>query len=73
MDKIELMATSTFGMEALVKKEINDLGYEITEVKNGRITFEGDLQAIAEANLWLRTAERVLVKIGDFEARDFDE
>ncbi|CCU79216.1 FIG001721: Predicted N6-adenine-specific DNA methylase [Halanaerobium saccharolyticum subsp. saccharolyticum DSM 6643] len=73
MDKIELMATSTFGMEALVKKEINDLGYEITEVKNGRITFIGDLQAIARANLWLRTAERVLVKIGDFEARDFDQ
>lgn len=73
MDKIELMATSTFGMEALVKKEVNDLGYEITEVKNGRITFLGDLQAVARANLWLRTAERVLVKIGDFKAEDFDE
>ena len=48
MEKIELMATSTFGMEALVKKEISDLGYEITEVKNGRITFLGDLQAVAE-------------------------
>ncbi|SDC74494.1 THUMP domain-containing class I SAM-dependent RNA methyltransferase [Halanaerobium congolense] len=73
MEKIELMATSTFGMEALVKKEINDLGYEITEVKNGRITFLGDLQAVARANLWLRTAERVLVKIGDFKADDFDQ
>ena len=73
MDKIEIMATSTFGMEALVKKEINKLGYEIKEVKNGRITFEGDLEAIARANLWLRTAERVLVKLGEFDARDFDQ
>lgn len=73
MNKIELMATSTFGMEALVKKEIKDLGYEITEVKNGRITFLGDLKAIARANIWLRTAERVLLKLGSFEARDFDQ
>ncbi|ADO77139.1 THUMP domain-containing class I SAM-dependent RNA methyltransferase [Halanaerobium praevalens] len=73
MQKIEIMATSTFGMEALVKKEVKKLGYEITEVKNGRVTFIGDLEAIARANLWLRTAERVLVKIGEFKARDFDQ
>src|SRR6056297_1948777 len=60
-------------MEALVKKEINELGYEITEVKNGRITFKGDLKAAVEANLWLRTAERVLIKMGEFKAENFDQ
>ncbi len=73
MDNLEIIATSTFGMEAVVKKEINNLGYEITEVKNGRITFQGDLKAVAEANLWLRTAERVLIKMGEFDAEDFDK
>ncbi|MGM0601730.1 MAG: THUMP domain-containing class I SAM-dependent RNA methyltransferase [Bacillota bacterium] len=73
MDNISIIATSTFGMEALVKKEINKLGYEITDVKNGRITFSGDLKAVAEANLWLRTAERILIKMGEFEAKDFDQ
>ncbi|MFP4199637.1 MAG: class I SAM-dependent RNA methyltransferase [Halanaerobium sp.] len=73
MDNLEITAVSTFGMEALVKKEINKLGYKIEEVKNGRITFRGDLKAAAEANLWLRTAERVLIKMAEFEARDFDQ
>jgi putative N6-adenine-specific DNA methylase len=71
--KLELIATSTFGMEALVKKEIKELGYEIKEVENGRITFSGDLMAVARANIWLRTAERVLVKMADFKALDFDQ
>jgi len=73
LDNILITATSTFGMEALVKKEINELGYEITEVKNGRITFKGDLKAAVEANLWLRTAERVLIKMGEFKAENFDQ
>ncbi|ADQ14728.1 THUMP domain-containing class I SAM-dependent RNA methyltransferase [Halanaerobium hydrogeniformans] len=73
MTNLSIIASSTFGMEALVKKEIKKLGYEITEVKNGRITFTGDLKAVAEANLWLRTAERVMIKIGEFEALDFDQ
>lgn len=73
MDNLEITAVSTFGMEALVKKEIKKLGYEIKEVKNGRITFLGDLKAAAEANLWLRTAERVLIKMGEFKAEDFDQ
>jgi putative N6-adenine-specific DNA methylase len=73
LDNLEITAVSTFGMEALVKKEINKLGYEIEEVKNGRITFRGDLKAAAEANLWLRTAERVLIKLAEFEAEDFDQ
>lgn len=73
LDDILITATSTFGMEALVKKEIKKLGYEITEVKNGRTTFKGDLKAAAEANLWLRTAERVLIKMGEFKAENFDQ
>jgi putative N6-adenine-specific DNA methylase len=73
LDNIEITAVSTFGMEALVKREINKLGYEIKEVKNGRITFTGDLKAVAEANLWLRTAERLLIKLTEFEAVDFDQ
>jgi len=73
LQKYEIIATSTFGMEALVKNEIDKLGLPITEVKNGRITFEGTLRDVARANIWLRTAERVLLKVGDFEARDFDD
>jgi putative N6-adenine-specific DNA methylase len=73
LDNIEITAVSTFGMEALVKREINKLGYEIEEVKNGRITFTGDLKAVAEANLWLRTAERVLIRLTEFKAEDFDQ
>jgi len=73
LDNLEIIASSTFGMEALVKKEINDLGYEVTDVKNGRITFNGDLKAAAEANIWLRTAERVMIKMAEFDAEDFDQ
>lgn len=73
MQKIELIATSTFGLEAVVKREIRNLGCEIKEVKNGRITFTGNLADLCRANLWLRCAERVLLKIGSFEARTFDQ
>lgn len=73
MKRYELIAPCHFGMEAVLKKEIIDLGYEITEVENGRVTFEGDAEAIARANIFLRTAERILLKVGSFQATTFDE
>ena len=69
----ELMAPCHFGLEAVLKREIQDLGYEVSEVENGRVTFRGDAKAVCRANIFLRTAERVLLKVGDFEARTFDE
>ncbi|ACB83885.1 THUMP domain-containing class I SAM-dependent RNA methyltransferase [Natranaerobius thermophilus] len=73
MSQFELIATSTFGLEALVKQEIKDLGYEIVSVENGKVTFKGDEKAICRANLWLRTADRVKLKIGEFTAKSFEE
>lgn len=73
MNKMELTAPCHFGLEAVLKKEIYDLGYEITEVEDGRVSFEGDAEAICRANIFLRTAERVLLKIGKFPAVTFDE
>lgn len=73
MKKVELIAPCHFGLEAVLKKEIYDLGYEITEVEDGRVSFEGDAEAICRANVFLRTAERVLLKVGKFHAVTFDE
>ncbi len=73
MQRIQLIAPCHFGMEAVLKREIYDLGYEITQVEDGRITFEGDMEAIVRANIFLRTAERVMVQIGRFHATTFDE
>ena len=73
MELMELMAPCHFGLEAVLKREIFDLGYEITEVEDGRITFEGDAKAICDANIHLRTAERILIKVGKFHATTFDE
>lgn len=73
MERYELIAPCHFGLEAVLKKEIQDLGYEITEVENGRVTFEGDAAALCRANIFLRTAERVLLKVGSFQALTFDE
>lgn len=73
MKKFELIAPCHFGLEAVLKREIYDLGYEITEVEDGRVTFEGDAEAICRANIFLRTAERVLLKVGKFKAVTFDE
>jgi putative N6-adenine-specific DNA methylase len=70
---IELIATTAFGLEAIAAREIKALGYEVLETENGRITFQGPLEAICRTNLWLRTAERVLLKVGTFEATSFDE
>ncbi len=73
MSKIQLIATSTFGIEAVVARELNWLGYAEQQVENGRVTFAGDETAICRSNIWLRSAERILVKIGGFKALTFDE
>ena len=73
MDRIELIAPCHFGLEAVLKREIKDLGYDIVQVEDGRVTFTTDLAGIARANLFLRTAERILLKIGSFQAKTFDE
>lgn len=69
----ELMAPCHFGMEAVLKREIIDLGYEITKVEDGKVYFEGDEDAICRANVFLRTAERVLIKCASFKAESFEE
>lgn len=73
MKYLELIAPCHFGLEAVLKREIIDLGYEIAEVDDGRITFYGDAEAICRANVFLRTAERVLLKAGSFRAETFEE
>lgn len=72
MTTYDLLATCASGIEALVGKELKDLGYE-TQVENGRVRFSGELKDIARTNLWLRTADRVKIIIGEFEAKTFDE
>ena len=69
----ELIAPCHFGLEAVLKKEILDLGYEIVRVEDGRVTFAGDEDAICRANIFLRTAERILLKVGQLHAVTFDE
>ncbi|MDD6216773.1 MAG: class I SAM-dependent RNA methyltransferase [Roseburia sp.] len=73
MRKFELVVPCHFGLEAVLKREIYDLGYEISKVEDGRITFVGDEEAICRANIFLRTAERVLLQVGRFKATTFDE
>ena len=70
---IDLYAPCHFGLEAVLKRELQDLHFEITETEDGRVHFRGGLDAVPRANLFLRTAERVLIKIGDFKAESFDE
>jgi putative N6-adenine-specific DNA methylase len=72
MGKVSLIATAAMGIEAVVAQEVRDLGYECT-VDNGKILFEADEKAICRTNLWLRTADRVKIKIGEFKATSFDE
>ena len=69
----ELYAPCHFGMEAVLKREIIDIGYEISKVEDGRVYFFGDDEAIVRANLWLRTTERVLINVGSFKADTYDE
>lgn len=73
MRTFELLVPCHFGLEAVLKREIYDLGYEITKVEDGRVTFEGDEEAICRANIFLRTAERVLIQVGRFKATTFEE
>lgn len=73
MRKFDLIAPCHFGMEAVLKKEITDLGYDVIQVEDGRVTFAGDGEAVCRANVFLRTAERVLIRIGSFHAETFEE
>lgn len=72
MQKYQLMATAAVGIEALVGKELRRLGYD-TQVENGRVRYQGDMKDILTTNLWLRTADRVKIIVGEFTARTFDE
>lgn len=72
MKKYTLIATAPMGIEAVVAKEVRDLGYEC-KVDNGKVIFEGDALAICRANLWLRTADRIKVQVASFKAKTFDE
>ena len=69
----DLLVPCHFGLEAFLKREIYDLGYEITKVEDGRVTFEGDEEAVCRANIFLRTAERVMIQVGRFKATTFEE
>lgn len=73
MDNYEFIAPCHFGLEAVLKKEIINLGYKITKTEDGKVTFTGDTSAICRANIFLRTTERVLLKAGSFKATTFDE
>ncbi len=73
MNRYKLVVPCHFGLEAVLKREIYDLGYDIDLVEDGRVTFEGDAEAICRANVFLRTAERVLLQVGRFKAETFEE
>ena len=73
MERIELIAPCHFGMEAVLKREIQDLGYDVSRVEDGKITFIGDMEAVCYANIFLRSAERILIKVGTVHAETFDE
>lgn len=73
MERFELIVPCHFGLETVMKKEITDLGYEASQVEDGRVTFIGDAEAICRANIFLRTTERVLLKVGSFKAETFEE
>ena len=73
VEKFELIAPCHFGLEAVMKKEITNLGYEVNQVEDGRVTFLGDAEAVCRANVFLRTTERVLLKVGEFRAETFEE
>lgn len=70
---MELIATATFGLEAVVRREVEALGYDIIKTEDGKVTYSGDERAIVRSNLWLRSADRVLLKTAEFEAKTFEE
>ncbi|AZB43289.1 class I SAM-dependent RNA methyltransferase [Bacillus sp. FJAT-42376] len=72
MKELTLIATCAMGLESLVAKEVGDLGYEY-ETENGKVIFKGDGRAIARSNLWLRTADRIKIRVGEFKAETFDD
>ena len=71
--KLEIIATATFGLEAVVKREIEHLGYRVVQSEDAKITFTGDERAVVRANLWLRSADRVLINMAEFKALEFEE
>ncbi|MEA5085498.1 MAG: class I SAM-dependent RNA methyltransferase [Lachnospiraceae bacterium] len=73
MKKINLIATTTFGLEACVKREVINLGFSDVKTFDGRVEFTGDEADIAKANLWLRFASKVLIKVGEYKATTFDQ
>lgn len=73
METMRLIAPCHFGVEAVLKKEIYDLGYEIESVEDGKVTFIGDAEAVCRGNIFLRTAGRILIRVGKFKAETFEE
>ena len=73
MSKLQLIATVAFGVESVVGRELKKLGYKDQFIENGRVTFAGDLEAICRTNIWLRSAERVFLRVGEFKATSFEE
>jgi len=73
MNKFEIIAPCHFGLESVLKREIYDIGYDIIKVEDGKVTFLGDEEAVARANIFLRTAERILIKVGEAKVETFDE
>ena len=72
-EPLRLMAVTAFGLEAVVARELQALGYSDVQVEDGRVLFKADVAGIARANLWLRSADRILLLVGRFEAHDFGE
>lgn len=73
MSELQLIATSAFGIESITARELKKLGYYDQKVENGKVTFKGDEAAICRTNLWLRTSDRILLKMGEFKALSFEE
>ncbi|WP_280771871.1 THUMP domain-containing class I SAM-dependent RNA methyltransferase [Salipaludibacillus daqingensis] len=73
MSKVTLIATAAMGLESIVANEVKNLGYKDVTVENGKVIFKADFQAIARVNLWLRTADRVKILVGEFRAESFEE
>ncbi len=73
MSRFTLIATSSFGIEAVVAQELRNLGYNNLIIENGKVIFSGDERDIVRCNLWLRTADRVLIKMAEFKAADFED
>ena len=71
--KRELIATAAFGLEAVVRREVEALGYKVLRTEDGKVTYEADERGIVRSNLWLRSADRVLVKIAEFQAPTFED